>query len=353
MLRFGAATRLDAGHDRREDRTPLSSDSSASTRSSSTVDTLGNLAKGGRSARAFRARRLAAERQAILRSRRRGRPAEAGAWGTQKALDEVPRALRGAVARHTLAARRDGSSAARSGSPALEQTRGRRPPARERSTSPRPSAPWSAPTRARAHRFFCSTTVVPVRVLYSRGGDDGPDALGFFRVDRPGAWRRPVGFARPELLALGVERCPGSGRPRRRLRALGLETVGDVLLHRPRRYERPADELPTRAALTSRGRDRRGRHGRCGFAVAPADGPDRDDRRRSGSISATVQPAVAADKLKAGTAVRLRGRLGRTDSTSSHTDSRGTRNGRLRARYPASEQVPSARLRRARAPRRS
>src|SRR5499433_1870633 len=66
----------------------------------------------------------------------------------------------------------------------------------------------------------------------------GPASGG---ADRP----RPRGWAHPERLALGVETLPGVGATlAKRLRALGLETVGDVLLHRPRRYEQAADEVP-------------------------------------------------------------------------------------------------------------
>src|SRR5215471_2504023 len=68
---------------------------------------------------------------------------------------------------------------------------------------------------------------------------------GFGPVDAGGGRPRPRGWAHPERLALGVETLPGVGATlARRLRALGLETVGDVLLHRPRRYEQAADEVP-------------------------------------------------------------------------------------------------------------
>src|SRR5579864_398135 len=69
--------------------------------------------------------------------------------------------------------------------------------------------------------------------------------MGFEPVDRLGDRPRPRGWARPELLALGVETLPGVGPTlAKRLGALGLETVGDVLLRRPRRYEQAADEVP-------------------------------------------------------------------------------------------------------------
>ncbi len=67
---------------------------------------------------------------------------------------------------------------------------------------------------------------------------------GFSGVDQPAEWRPPRGFAHPGLLSLGVETLPAVGPTlAKRLRALGLESVGDVLLRRPRRYESAADEV--------------------------------------------------------------------------------------------------------------
>src|SRR5260370_10081368 len=57
-------------------------------------------------------------------------------------------------------------------------------------------------------------------------------------------WPRPARWARPEQLGLGVETLPGVGAAlARKLRALGLEHVDDLLLRRPRRYESAADEI--------------------------------------------------------------------------------------------------------------
>ena len=54
---------------------------------------------------------------------------------------------------------------------------------------------------------------------------------------------------RPEVLELGVETLTGVGPAvRRKLGRLGIETVGDLLAHRPRRYESAAEER-TIAAL--------------------------------------------------------------------------------------------------------
>src|SRR5258708_29605477 len=137
---------------------------------------------------------------------------------------------------------------------------------------------------------------------------------GFSGVDQAGEWRRPRGFAHPELLGLGVETLPAVGSAlAKRLRALGLATVGDVLQHRPRRYERAADEIPISrlfgddevaiaGAVAAVRLRRQGRRTVLTAMIADA----------SGSISATWfnQPWLP-DKPKPGTPVRLPGRPGR------------------------------------------
>jgi ATP-dependent DNA helicase RecG len=172
---------------------------------------------------------------------------------------------------------------------------------------------------------------------------------GFSGADHPGQWRRPRGFARPELLALGVDTLPTVSTPfAKRLRALGLETVGDVLLHRPRRYERAADEVPIsqlsgseEVAIAGIVRSirvrRRGRRSVLTATIADA----------GGSISATWfnQPWLA-DKLTPGTPVRLRGRLGPYGfDVKSYDLGEARATADFAPVYPASEQVPSARLR--------
>jgi ATP-dependent DNA helicase RecG len=62
-------------------------------------------------------------------------------------------------------------------------------------------------------------------------------------VDPPARWPPPRSLPRPETLARPVETLPGVGPAvRRKLGRLGIETVGDVLAHRPRRYESAAEE---------------------------------------------------------------------------------------------------------------
>ncbi len=134
----------------------------------------------------------------------------------------------------------------------------------------------------------------------------------------------------------------------KRLRALGLETVGHVLLHRPRRYERAADEVPIsqlfgdgEVVIAGVVKDvrvrRRGRRTVLTATVA-------DD---GGSISATWfnQPWLA-DKLAPGTHVRLRGRPGRFGfDVKSYDVGEARATADFAPVYPASEQVPSSRLR--------
>jgi hypothetical protein len=58
------------------------------------------------------------------------------------------------------------------------------------------------------------------------------------------SWPRPRAWARPERLEGGIDTLPGVGAAlAKRLRALGIETVRDLLLHRPRRYESAVDEI--------------------------------------------------------------------------------------------------------------
>src|SRR5690349_10374968 len=66
---------------------------------------------------------------------------------------------------------------------------------------------------------------------------------GFAGLDPPDSWPRSRSAPRPEALAQSVEVLPGVGpTAKRRLARLGLRTVGDLLSHRPRRYERPVPE---------------------------------------------------------------------------------------------------------------
>ena len=136
---------------------------------------------------------------------------------------------------------------------------------------------------------------------------------GFGGVDTPASWPRPRSAPRPEQLARGVDLLPGVGPAvRARLAKLGLRSVGDLLGHRPRRYERPAAELPIaelhgdEAVIEGTvGRATARRRGRLHILTARvADG--------TGEISATWfnQPWLE-QRLVPGTSVRLRGKQNR------------------------------------------
>ena len=134
---------------------------------------------------------------------------------------------------------------------------------------------------------------------------------GFAAVDPPDRWTPTRGRFRPERLEAPIDSLTGVGPTlKKRLAKLGLERVGDLLDHRPRRYEQPAPEkriadlfgeeevlIEGDVLKTSL---RRGR-GRLQILTAQvSDG--------SGQISATWfnQPWLK-DKLTPGTHVRLRG----------------------------------------------
>jgi ATP-dependent DNA helicase RecG len=66
---------------------------------------------------------------------------------------------------------------------------------------------------------------------------------GFTGVDPPARWPLTRTTPRPAVLERPVETLAGVGPAvRRKLGRLGIETVGDVLAHRPRRYETAVDE---------------------------------------------------------------------------------------------------------------
>ncbi len=66
---------------------------------------------------------------------------------------------------------------------------------------------------------------------------------GFAGASPPARWPLPRSAPHPERLELPVETLPGVGPAvRRKLARLGVATVGDVLAHRPHRYESAAEE---------------------------------------------------------------------------------------------------------------
>jgi ATP-dependent DNA helicase RecG len=172
---------------------------------------------------------------------------------------------------------------------------------------------------------------------------------GFAAVDPPPAWTRTRGRFRPERLEAPLETLPGVGPTlRKRLAKLGLERVGDLLDHRPRRYEDPApvrriadlfgDEEVVIEGDVVRASLRRGR-GRLQILTAQiADG--------SGRISATWfnQPWLK-DKLVPGTHVRLRGATNRYGFQVRSFDlNGGGATADFAPVYPASEEISSTKL---------
>src|SRR5438046_10282358 len=105
-----------------------------------------------------------------------------------------------------------------------------------------------------------------------------------------GEWPRPTGWARPHRLELGVDSLPGVAAAfARRLRALGVERIDDLLLRRPRRYEAAADEVAIaqlwggeEVAVAGVVDDVRLRRPRRGLSTVSARGAD-----RTGSNSGT------------------------------------------------------------------
>src|SRR5579862_401054 len=166
-------------------------------------------------------------------------------------------------------------------------------------------------------------------------------------------WPRPRGWTPSRrLAALDVQTLPGVGQSlARRLRGFGIQTVRDLLLHAPRRYESAVDQVAiSKLGLVEgevaiegriagvRSRPLRGRRTLVTAVVADDSG---------GSISASFfnQPWLA-DKLTPGTHVRLRGKLGRYGfDVKSYDIGEARRTADFAPVYPASEEIPSGRLR--------
>jgi RecG-like helicase len=138
-----------------------------------------------------------------------------------------------------------------------------------------------------------------------------PRPTGFAGLDRPPSWPATRARPRPETLERPLDSLPGVGVAlKRKLAKLGLESVRDLLEHRPRRYESAADvvriadlhrdgEVVIEGEVLSVNARRRGR-----LAIVTARVSD-----GSAATSATWfnQPWLA-EQLTPGTHVRLRGR---------------------------------------------
>jgi ATP-dependent DNA helicase RecG len=166
-------------------------------------------------------------------------------------------------------------------------------------------------------------------------------------------WPRPRGWTPPQVLdGRDVASLNGVGPTlAKRLRVFGISTVRDLLDHAPRRYESAAEQvLIAKLGLTegevaiegrivsARARPLRGRRTLVNATV-------RDDS--GGQITAQFfnQPWLV-EKLTPGTQVRLRGKLSRYGfEVKSYDVGEAKRTADFAPVYPASEQIPSARLR--------
>ena len=164
-------------------------------------------------------------------------------------------------------------------------------------------------------------------------------------------WLRPRGWVAPQrVAAMGIDTLPGVGAAlAKRLRALGIETVLDLLQHRPRRYELAVDEVAIsqlwgdeEVAIAGVVQDVRTRRlgGRRTIVTARI-------KDASGVIGASWfnQPWLV-EKLTPGTHLRLRGKLGRYGfDVKSYDVGEAQATADFAPVYPASEQVPSTKLR--------
>jgi ATP-dependent DNA helicase RecG len=170
-----------------------------------------------------------------------------------------------------------------------------------------------------------------------------------FAGEQRDAWPRPRAFPRPEALERPLDSLPGVGPAvRKRLAKLGLQTVGDLLDHRPFRYERPVDEV--RIADLSGEEEvaiagevlsvHTRRRGRLQMLTARiSDG--------TAAVSATWfnQPWLER-QLQPGTRVRLRGRQGRFGfDVKSHDVGDASATADFAPVYPASEEITPKKLR--------
>src|SRR4249919_419920 len=138
----------------------------------------------------------------------------------------------------------------------------------------------------------------------------------FAGLDQPRSWPPTPRAVRPQRLDVGLDSLPGvAATTQRKLGKLGLATVRDVLEHGPRRYETAADQV-TIAEL------RQGEEVVVSGRVLNVEKRPMRGRRRTRIVARVADDTAAisvtwfnqpwlADRLKPGTEVRLRGKLGR------------------------------------------
>jgi ATP-dependent DNA helicase RecG len=172
----------------------------------------------------------------------------------------------------------------------------------------------------------------------------------FAGEEAPAAWPRLPGTPRPESLGRAVSALSGVGPAlEKKLAKLGLRTIGDLLEHRPHRYEtavperRIADLLAgEEAAIAGEVRRVSVRRPRRNLAIVQARVAD-----DSGEIGAVwFNQAWLAEKLQPGTRVRLRGQLERNGFKVRSYDLNGvSATADFAPVYPASEELTPKRLR--------
>jgi len=173
--------------------------------------------------------------------------------------------------------------------------------------------------------------------------------VGFAGLDPPASWPPPRARSRPEALDRPLETLPSVGPAvKRKLARLGLETIRDLLEHRPFRYEEPVperriadlrgdDEVVIAAEVLSVSERRRGR-----LKILTARVAD-----KSGAITATWfnQPWLKA-QLQPGTRIRLRGKPGRYGfDVRSYDVGEASATADFAPVYPASEELTPKKLR--------
>jgi ATP-dependent DNA helicase RecG len=172
----------------------------------------------------------------------------------------------------------------------------------------------------------------------------------FAGLDQPTAWPATRGRPQPQRLAIELDALPGVGATvKRKLAKLGLVTVGDLLEHRPRRYEAAVEEVSI-ASL----------HGGEEVAIAGEvlSVSKRPLRGRRSMITARIDDGTATvsaawfnqpwleQQLRPGVRVRLRGKPGRYGfDVRSHDIGEGDATADFAPVYPASEEITPKRMR--------
>ena len=171
----------------------------------------------------------------------------------------------------------------------------------------------------------------------------------FAGEEAPAAWPRLPGTPRPESLGRAVSALSGVGPAlEKKLAKMGLRTIGDLLEHRPHRYEtavperRIADLLAgEEAAIAGEVRRVSVRRPRRNLAIVQARVAD-----DSGEIGAVwFNQAWLAEKLQPGTRVRLRGQLERNGFKVRSYLNGVSATADFAPVYPASEELTPKRLR--------